>query len=67
MQRVLVNNWMVQKLKNQLIYVLSIVKPLGVKWLMKTKPEIIKYVFKEIGILESASLDLVHDYALVAH
>ena len=43
---------------------LSRVKPLGVKWLvdlydyMKTKPEIIRNEFKEIGILESATLDL---------
>ena len=55
------------KAKEPVDWCLSIVKPLGVKWLMKTKPEIIKNVFKEIGILESATLDLVHDYALVAH
>lgn len=40
---------------------LSVVKPLGAMWLvdlydyMKTKPEIIRHGFKEIGILESAS------------
>ena len=43
---------------------LSVVKPLGAKWLvdmydyMKTKPEIIRNGFKEIGILESATLEL---------
>ena len=43
---------------------LSVVKPLGAKWLvdlydhMKTKPEIIRNGIKEAGILESATLDL---------
>ena len=43
---------------------LSVVKPLGAKWLVdlfdyiKTKPEIIRNGFKEAGILESATLDL---------
>ena len=43
---------------------LSVVKPLGAKWLvdlfdyMKTKPEIIRNGFKEAGILESTTLDL---------
>ena len=43
---------------------LSVVKPLGAKWLvdlfdyMKTKPEIIRNGFKEAGILKNATLDL---------
>ena len=42
---------------------ISVVKPLGTKWLvdlydyMKTKLEIIRNGYKEIGILESTTLD----------
>ena len=48
------------KAKEPIDLCLSIVKPLVAKWLvdlydyMKTKPEIIRNGFKEIGILESA-------------
>ena len=52
------------KAKEPVDLCLRVVKPLGAKWLvdmydyMKTKPEIIRNGFKEIGILESATLDL---------